>query len=105
MKIKKGDNVRVITGKDKGKTGKVARAFPRDSAVIIDGVNVQKHHRKLKKGEAQGGGIVSVSAPIHVSNVQLLDPKTDTPTRIGITKDAKTGKNIRVTKKSATTLK
>jgi len=75
MKIKKGDNVRVITGKDKGKTGKVVRALPRTNQVIIDGVNVQKHHRKVKKGEAQGGGIVSVSAPIHVSNVALADKK------------------------------
>jgi large subunit ribosomal protein L24 len=75
MKIKKGDNVRVIAGKDKGKTGKVVRAFPREDRVIIDGVNVQKHHRKVKKGEAQGGGIVSVSAPIHVSNVALVDKK------------------------------
>lgn len=97
--------MRVITGKDKGKTGTVARAFPRENTVIIDGVNTQKHHRKVKKGEAQGGGIVSVSAPIHVSNVQILDPKTNAPTRIGVTKDAKTGKNVRVTKKSATTLK
>ena len=77
MKIKKGDNVRVITGKDKGKTGTVVRAFPREDRVIIDGVNVQKHHRKVKKGEAQGGGIVSVSAPIHVSNVALVDKKSE----------------------------
>ena len=75
MKIKKGDNVRVIAGKDKGKTGTVVRAFPREDRVIIDGVNIQKHHRKVKKGEAQGGGIVSVSAPIHVSNVALVDKK------------------------------
>ena len=75
MKIKKGDNVRVIAGKDKGKTGTVVRAFPREDRVIIDGVNIQKQHRKVKKGEAQGGGIVSVSAPIHVSNVALVDKK------------------------------
>lgn len=75
MKIKKGDNVRIITGKDKGKTGKVVRAFPRTDQVIIDGVNMQKRHRKIKKGEAQGGGVVSVSAPIHVSNVVLADKK------------------------------
>lgn len=86
MKIKKGDNVRVISGKDKGKTGKVARAFPRTNQVIIDGVNVQKHHRKMKQGERQGGGIVSVSAPIHVSNVALTEKKV-------VKKDEKSGDN------------
>jgi large subunit ribosomal protein L24 len=105
MKIKKGDNVMVIAGKDKGKSGKVAVAFPKTLQVIIDGVHMQKRHRKAKKNEKQGGGIVEVAAPIHVSNVQLIDPKTNKPTRVGVTKDEKTKKNVRVAKKSGTTLK
>jgi len=105
MKIKKGDNVIVIAGKDKGKTGKVARAFPRTMQVLIDGVHMQKRHRKAGKNEKQGGGIVELAAPIHVSNVQLVDPKTNKPTRVGITKDEKSNKNVRVAKKSGTQLK
>ena len=105
MKIKKGDNVIVIAGKDKGKTGKVARAFPRTSQVVIDGVNMQKRHHKARKNEKQGGGIIELAAPVHVSNVQLVDPKTNKPTRVGIMKDEKTNKNTRVAKKSGTTMK
>jgi len=105
MKIHKGDNVIVIAGKDKGKTGKVARAFPRTSQVVIEGVNMQKRHRKAGKNEKQGGGIVELAAPVHVSNVQLVDPKTNKPTRVGVTKDEKGKKNVRVAKKSGTQLK
>lgn len=105
MKIQKNDNVIVIAGKDKGKTGKILRAIPREDKVIVEGVNVQKHHKKAKGNTKQGGGIVEVSAPIHVSNVQIVDPKTKKPTRIGITKDETSKKNVRVTKKSGTTLK
>jgi large subunit ribosomal protein L24 len=104
MRIKKGDNVIVIAGKDRGKTGKVAVAFPKTSQVIIDGVNVQKRHRKAGKNERQGGGIVDVAAPVHVSNVQLIDPKTNKRTRVRIEKDEKSKKNVRVAKASGTTL-
>lgn len=95
----------VMTGKDKGKSGKVVHALPKTLQVVIDGVHMQKRHRKAKKNEKQGGGIIELAAPIHVSNVQLIDPKTNKPTRVGITKDEKTKKNIRITKKSGTTLK
>lgn len=105
MKIHKNDNVMVIAGKDKGKTGKVLRTFPSLEKVIVDGVNIQKHHNKTKKDTKQGGGIVEVAAPIHVSNVQIIDPKTNKPTRISIVKDEVTKKNVRVTKKSGTKLK
>lgn len=105
MKIHKNDNVKVIAGKDKGKTGKVLRTFPSEGKVIVQDVNVQKHHQKAKKDTKQGGGIVDVSAPIHVSNVQLLDPKNNKPTRVGIRKDETTKKNVRYAKKSDTTLK
>ncbi len=104
MKIHKNDNVIIIAGKDKGKTGKVLRAFPRLQAVIVEGVNIQKHHKKTKKDTKQGGGIVEVSAPINVSNVQLVDPKTNKKTRIGVVKDEATKKNVRIAKKSGTKL-
>jgi len=105
MKIHKNDNVKIIAGKDKGKTGKVLRTFPSDDKVIVQGMNIQKRHAKAKKDTKQGGGVVDISAPIHVSNVQLLDPKTSKPTRISIVKDETTKKNIRVAKKSGTKLK
>lgn len=105
MRIHKGDNVKVIAGKDNGKTGKVLRAFPRESLVIVEGVHIQKRHEKAQKNTKQGGGIIEVAAPIHVSNVQLLDPKTSKPTRVGVVRDATKKKNVRVAKKSGTTLK
>jgi large subunit ribosomal protein L24 len=104
MKIKKNDNVMIMTGKDKGKTGKVLRAIPATDQVIVEGANVKKRHKKTNKNTKQGGGVVDVSAPIHVSNVQVVDPKTKKPTRIGIEKDETTKKNIRVTKKSGSKL-
>jgi len=105
MKIHKGDNVQVIAGKDKGKTGKVVRALPETHQVILEGVNMQKHHKKAGKNEKQGGGIVEVAAPVHVSNVQLLDPKTSKPTRVGVTFDETKKKNVRIAKASGTVLK
>ena len=95
----------VIAGKDKGKTGKVMRAFPALDRVIVEGVNMQKRHRSTSKGTKQGGGIVDITAPIHVSNVQVVDPKTSKPTRVGIEIDAKNNARTRVTKKSGTILK
>lgn len=105
MKIHKNDNVIVIAGKDKGKTGKVLRALPRENKVIVEGINIQKHHVKSKRDTKQGSGIVDVAAPVNVSNVQLVDPKTNKPTRVSIVKDDATKKNVRVAKKSGTKLK
>ncbi len=105
MKIHKDDKVMIIAGKDKGKTGKVLRALPREDMVIVEGMNIQKRHQKTKKNTKQGGGLVDVSAPIHVSNVQLIDPKTSKPTRVGVVKDDAGKKNVRVAKKSGTKLK
>jgi len=70
MKIKKGQNVKIITGKDKGKTGKVLRVIPRDSLVIVEGINIVKKHQK-SKGQQQGGGIIEKPMPVHISNVKL----------------------------------
>ncbi|MGE0095281.1 MAG: 50S ribosomal protein L24 [Alphaproteobacteria bacterium] len=81
MKVKKGDTVIVIAGKDKGKRGEVLRSIPADWRVVVQGVNVVKRHTRPAAG--QPGGIVEKEASIHVSNVMLVDPKTDKPTRVG----------------------
>jgi len=101
MKIKKGDNIIVISGKDKGKTGKISRSFPRKYMVIIDGVNIAKRHQKPRR-QNQQGQIIDKPMPIHVSNVMLIDPKTNKPTRIGHRTVG--GKKMRVAKKSNTEL-
>ncbi len=74
MKIKKNDNIIVIAGKDKGKTGKVAKAFPADSMVLIEGVNMHKKHQRATRSNSKGQ-VVEKAMPIHVSNVMLLDGK------------------------------
>ncbi len=96
MKIHKNDNVSVVAGNYKGKTGKVLKVFPKDNKVIIEGVNLRKRHTKPTQTNPQGG-IVEKEAPIHVSNVMIIDPKTNEPTRIGkqIIIDEKTGKKKR----------
>ncbi|HAA9346460.1 TPA_asm: 50S ribosomal protein L24 [Listeria monocytogenes] len=97
MHIKKGDKVKVITGKDKGKSGKVLAAFPKKDRVLIEGINMVKKHTKPSNVNPQGG-ILNVEAPIHVSNVMLIDPKTGEPTRVGY--EVKGDKKVRVAKKS-----
>lgn len=97
MHVKKGDKVKVITGKDKGKEGIVLAAFPKKDRVIVEGVNIVKKHVKPNQLNTQGG-IVSQEAPIHVSNVMLIDPKTGEPTRVGY--KIENGKKVRVAKKT-----
>ena len=80
LTITKGDTVRVIRGEFKGKEGKVLRVFPRKARVIVEGINVVKKHKRATE-EAEGG-IIQFPAPIHVSNVMLLDPKSGEPTRV-----------------------
>ena len=97
MKIKKNDNVIVIAGNSEGNTGKVLKVYPKLNRVIIEGVNLRKRHTKPNQANPQGG-IIEKEAPIHVSNVMLLDPKSNEPTKIGkkIIIDDKTGKKKRV---------
>ena len=94
MKLKKGDNVIVIAGKAKGSKGVIARAFPADSMVLIDGVNLVKRHRKPTQ-QARKGQIIDKPMPIHISNVMLVDPKGGKPTRVKIVRD-KDGNRTRV---------
>ena len=81
LKIKKGDRVVVITGRDKGKTGEVLRVIPKDLRVVVQGVNMVKKHRRPSAMGA--GGIEDMEAPIHVSNVAHIDPGSNKPTRVG----------------------
>jgi large subunit ribosomal protein L24 len=86
LHITKGDTVQVISGDEKGKRGTVLRVFPKTGRVVVDGVNLAKRHRKAT--QTTEAGIVTFPAPMHHSKVMLIDPKTDTPTRIRRRKDA-----------------
>jgi|SRR3984893_5285107 large subunit ribosomal protein L24 len=97
LKIKKGDKVVVITGRDRGKTGEVKRVLPAENRVVVDGINMVKRHTRPSAGNA--GGIVEKEASIHVSNVAHIDPKTDKPTRIGY-KTLEDGRKVRFAKRS-----
>jgi large subunit ribosomal protein L24 len=99
MKIKKGDRVIVVTGKDKGVTGKVIESYPDSQRVLVEGVNRIKKHTPISRTErgASSGGIVTQEAAIHVSNVMVVD-SDGKPTRIGYRKDEETGKKVRIAK-------
>jgi len=101
MKIKKGDKVIVRTGKDAGKEGVISQVLRDAGKVVIDGINTRKHF--VKAGSGNQGGIIEKSAPMHVSNVAILDPKTNKATRVGYSVD-NNGKKTRVTKSSGSTL-
>lgn len=96
-KIKKGDKVVVLSGKDKGKTGEVVRAIPQDGKVVVSGVNVVARHKKPSQANPQGG-IERVEAPLFISKVAIVDPKTGQPTRVGF--KMVDGKKVRIAKKS-----
>jgi large subunit ribosomal protein L24 len=81
MKVRKDDEVAVLTGRDKGKSGKIVKVYPDDATVLVQGVNMVKRHTKPAQGRQ--GGIVEKEAPIHVSNVAHLDPKDRSPTKVG----------------------
>jgi large subunit ribosomal protein L24 len=97
QKIKKGDTVVVLSGKDKGKTGEVLRAMPRDGKVVVSGVNVAVRHRKPSQTNPQGG-LERREAPMHVSKVAVADPKSGKPTRVRF--ETRDGKKVRVAAKS-----
>jgi large subunit ribosomal protein L24 len=105
LKIRRDDIVQVISGKDSGKTGKVLRVDPKRNRLYVEGLNIVKRHqrpRSLKDTQRGGqvGGVIEKEGPIHVSNVMLIDPKADKPTRIGIERSE--GKRVRVAKRSST---
>ena len=98
MNFKVGDEVVVIAGSDKGKKGKILKTLKNENKVVVEGVHVVKKHQKPTGQES--GGILEMEKPIAASNVMIIDPKTKKRTRIGHTTETKTGKKIRITKKS-----
>lgn len=97
MKIKKGDRVVVLSGKDKGKHGEVTKSFPKDGKVIVAGVNVITRHRKPSQANPQGG-LERAEAPLHVSKVAIEDPKTGRPSRVRF--EVRDGNKVRVAARS-----
>lgn len=107
-KIRRDDTVEVMSGKDAGKRGKVLRVDPRKSRLYVEGLNIVKRHerpRSLKQSQRGGaiGGVIEKEGPIHLSNVMLIDPKDNRPTRVGLERGAD-GKRVRVAKRSKSRL-
>ena len=96
QKIRKGDKVVVLAGKDKGRTGEVLSVLPKEDKAVVRGVNQVRRHQK--QTQSQEGGIITKEAPIHLSNLAVADPKDGKPTRIGF--DVRDGKKVRVAKRS-----
>lgn len=101
-KIKKGDRVIVLSGKDKGKHGEVTQAFPKKGKLLVSGVNIMVRHVKPSQADPQGG-LKRVEAPIHISKVAIEDPKTGKPTRVGFR--IEDGRKVRIAKRSGEVLK
>ncbi|OBB89328.1 50S ribosomal protein L24 [Mycobacterium colombiense] len=101
MKVKKDDTVLVIAGKDKGAKGKVLKVYPERDRVLVEGVNAIKKHTAVSTNQrgAQSGGIVTQEAPIHISNVMVVD-SDGKPTRVGYRVDEETGKRVRISKRN-----
>ncbi|MCM0751407.1 50S ribosomal protein L24 [Brucella pseudogrignonensis] len=96
QKIRKGDSVVVLSGKDKGRTGEVLQVMPKDDKAVVRGINVVKRHQR--QTQTQEAGIISKEAPIHLSNPAVADPKDGKPTRVGFR--VEDGKKVRVAKRS-----
>lgn len=101
MHVKKGDKVKVISGKDRGKQGTILEAYPKKDRVLVEGINMIKKHAKPSQDNPQGG-ILNQEAAIHVSNVMPIDPKSGEPTRVGY--EERDGKKVRIAKKSGEAL-
>ncbi|HSO99147.1 MAG TPA: 50S ribosomal protein L24 [Solirubrobacteraceae bacterium] len=104
LRIKTDDEVIVISGKDRGKRGKVLRVHPKSQKVFVEGLNIVKRHQRAQQVGAsqQPGGVIEKEGPIHISNVMLLDPKDGKPTRIGT--EIHDGKRYRIARRSGTRL-
>jgi large subunit ribosomal protein L24 len=101
MKIKKGDTVQVVSGKDRGVRGRVIQAYPEKDKLLVEGVNRIKKHTKVGTGlrGAKTGGVVTQEAPVHVSNVMLVDPVDHRPTRVGYRRDEE-GRKVRISRRT-----
>ncbi len=107
LRIKTDDEVLVISGKDRGKKGKVLRVDPKKNKVFVEGLNIVKRHQRPQQAAGpqrpeQAGGVIEKEGPIHMSNVMLLDPKDGKPTRVGV--EVQDGKRFRVARRSGTRL-
>ena len=102
LKIRRDDQVVVISGKDKGKTGRVLRVDPTKERVYVEGLNIVKRHQRPRPGTAEAGGVLEREGPIHISNVMLLDPQDNKPTKVGIVRED--GKRFRVARRSGNRL-
>ena len=105
MKVRRDDMVKVISGKDRGKTGKVLRVDPKKRRVYVEGLNIVKRHQKPQTVQGvqragQVGGVIEKEGPIHVSNVMVLDPKSGDPTRVGVKRES--GRRVRYARRSGT---
>ena len=96
-KIKKGDKVVILTGRDKGKSGEVVQVMPKETRALVSGVNLVKRHQR--QTQTQEAGIISKEAPVHLSNLALVDPKDGKPTRVGF-KVLDDGRKVRFAKRS-----
>ncbi|MGH2967470.1 MAG: 50S ribosomal protein L24 [Solirubrobacteraceae bacterium] len=104
MRIRTDDNVIVISGKDKGRTGKVIRTDPKRNRVFVEGVNMVKRHQRPVAGRPNAAvGVIEKEGPVHISNVAVVDPGENKPTRVGVRRD-ENGRRMRVTKRSGAEL-
>ena len=100
QKIRKGDKVVILTGKDKGRSGEVLQVMPKEDRAVVRGINVVKRHQR--QSASQEAGIITKEAPIHLSNIAIADPKDGKPTRVGFKVDG--DKKVRVAKRSGATI-
>jgi large subunit ribosomal protein L24 len=100
MKVRRDDQVMVISGKDRGKTGRVLRVDPSRQRVYVEGLNIVKRHQRPRPGSTDPGGVIEREGPIHVSNVMLLDPNDNKPTRVGVVRED--GHRFRVARRTGT---
>jgi large subunit ribosomal protein L24 len=102
LKVRRDDQVLVISGKDRGKTGRVLRVDPKTERVFVEGLNIVKRHQRPRPGSTDPGGVVEKEGAIHISNVMLIDPQDSKPTRVGIVRED--GKRFRVAKRTGNKL-
>jgi large subunit ribosomal protein L24 len=102
LKIRRDDQVLVISGKDRGKTGRVLEVDPKKQRVYVEGLNIVKRHQRPRPGSTDPGGVIEKPGPIHISNVMLIDPSDSKPTKVGIVRED--GKRFRVARRTGNRL-
>ena len=102
LKIRRDDQVLVISGKDKGKTGRVLEVDPKKDRVFVEGLNIVKRHQRPRPGSTDPGGVIEKPGPIHISNVMLIDPNDSKPTKVGVVRED--GKRFRVARRTGNRL-